>query len=107
MSGASVGRLSSAQQLSTKKSKPASEGTRMTRLSIFKAIIFGGVAGAWAVNVWAADVMMPIGAPAAAANAPNCVHQPLEFHHHEVPVDLVRHHGLWRDGHGGRLAESR
>jgi len=51
----------------------------MTRLSIFKAIIFGGVAGAWAVNVWAADVMMPIKAPAAAANAPTVCINPWNF----------------------------
>ena len=51
----------------------------MTRLSIFKAIIFGGVAGAWAVNVWAADVMMPITAPAAAANTPTVCTNPWNF----------------------------
>ena len=51
----------------------------MTRLSIFKAIIFGGVAGACEVDVWAADVMMPIKAPAAAANAPTVCINPWNF----------------------------
>jgi predicted porin len=52
----------------------------MTRLSIFRAIIFGVVTAIHAVDARAADIMMPTKSPAAtASNIPNACTNPWDF----------------------------